>query len=149
MSDRSEFDRSFGSLEDGLRAGYGRSRAGSVLGALETRTGSMLRVTLPDDEGDRDPVVKPIGSESAGRMGARYQVLGEIARGGLGVVMKGRDLDLGRDVAVKVLHERFKDDHEIIERFVEEAQIGGQLQHPGIVPVYELACSRTTDRSSR
>ena len=58
--------------------------------------------------------------------------------GGLGAVLKGRDVDLGRDLAVKVLLEAHRDDPELVRRFVEEAQIGGQLQHPGVVPVYEL-----------
>jgi len=66
------------------------------------------------------------------------QVLGEIARGGMGVVMRGRDIDLGRELAMKVLHDKLADRPESVQRFVEEAQIGGQLQHPGIVPVYEL-----------
>jgi serine/threonine-protein kinase len=68
----------------------------------------------------------------------RYQLHGEIARGGIGVVLKGRDVDLGRDVAVKVLLERHRDRPELVRRFVEEAQIAGQLQHPGVVPVHEL-----------
>jgi serine/threonine-protein kinase len=54
------------------------------------------------------------------------------------VVYKGRDQDLGRDVAIKVLRPEHVSRPEILERFVEEAQIGGQLQHPGIVPVYEI-----------
>ncbi|MCY2959137.1 MAG: protein kinase, partial [Planctomycetota bacterium] len=44
----------------------------------------------------------------------------------------------GRDVAVKVLDGELAKRPEVVQRFVEEAQIGGQLQHPGIVPVYEL-----------
>ena len=56
----------------------------------------------------------------------------------MGAVLKGRDADLGRDLAVKVLLEEHRDKPELVRRFVEEAQIGGQLQHPGIVPVYEL-----------
>ena len=68
----------------------------------------------------------------------RYQLQGEIARGGMGVVLKGRDGDVGRDVAVKVLLEKHRDNPEMVRRFVEEARIAGQLQHPGIVPVYEL-----------
>jgi serine/threonine-protein kinase len=68
----------------------------------------------------------------------RYQLLGEIARGGMGAVLKGRDTDLGRDIAVKVLLQRHQDKASMLARFVEEAQIGGQLQHPGVVPVYEL-----------
>ncbi len=56
----------------------------------------------------------------------------------MGAVLKGRDSDLGRDLAVKVLLEQHRDNPDFVRRFVEEAQIGGQLQHPGIVPVYEL-----------
>ena len=56
----------------------------------------------------------------------------------MGAVLKGRDPDLGRDVALKVLREDLRDNADMVRRFVEEAQIGGQLQHPGIVPIYEL-----------
>jgi serine/threonine protein kinase/Flp pilus assembly protein TadD len=68
----------------------------------------------------------------------RYQLEGEIARGGMGAIIKGRDLDLGRELAIKVLLEPHQGNPELVRRFVEEAQIGGQLQHPGVVPVYEL-----------
>ena len=78
------------------------------------------------------------GSEREDGVTERYSLLGELARGGTGVVHKGRDNDLGRDVALKVLREDHLQNSELVERFVEEAQIGGQLQHPGIVPVYEL-----------
>src|SRR5262249_12170945 len=76
----------------------------------------------------------PAGPDPSGR----YRIDGEIARGGMGAVLKGRDTDLGRDVAVKVLLEAHRGKAELVQRFLEEAQIGGQLQHPGIVPVYEL-----------
>ncbi len=56
----------------------------------------------------------------------------------MGQVLKGRDPDLGRDVALKVLREDHRGNPDMIRRFVEEAQIGGQLQHPGVVPIYEL-----------
>ncbi len=69
---------------------------------------------------------------------SRYRLDGEIARGGMGAILKGRDTDLGRDLAIKVLLDQHKDKPEVVQRFVEEAQIGGQLQHPGIAPVYEL-----------
>ena len=69
---------------------------------------------------------------------SRYQLVGELARGGMGAIFQGRDLELGRDLAVKVIREEHRDDPEMVRRFVEEAQIGGQLQHPGIVPVHEL-----------
>ena len=69
---------------------------------------------------------------------SRLQLQGEIARGGMGAILKGRDADLGRDLAVKVLLDSHKDNPDVVARFVEEALIGGQLQHPGIVPVHEL-----------
>jgi serine/threonine-protein kinase len=74
----------------------------------------------------------------AGSRAGRYHVFGEIARGGVGAVLKGRDAELGRDVALKVLLAAHQENPALVQRFVEEAQIGGQLQHPGVVPVYEL-----------
>src|SRR5262249_9739769 len=84
------------------------------------------------------PVVRPGSAQAPRCLGERYQMQGEIARGGMGCVLMGRDVDLGRDVAVKVLLESHADRMEMVQRFVEEAQIAGQLQHPGVVPVYEL-----------
>ena len=89
----------------------------------------------------RAPLVVKPGSEempSKEETGDRYQLSGEIARGGMGAVLRGRDVDLGRDLAVKVLLEKFVDRPEVARRFIEEAQIGGQLQHPGVVPVYDI-----------
>ena len=56
----------------------------------------------------------------------------------MGAILRARDADLGRDLAIKVLLESHKDKPEYIRRFIEEAQISGQLVHPGIAPVYEL-----------
>lgn len=68
----------------------------------------------------------------------RYEVVGELAQGSVGIVQRGHDNDLGRDVALKVLRAERLTDAESVRHFVEEAQIGGQLEHPGIVPIYEL-----------
>ena len=54
----------------------------------------------------------------------------------MGAILKIRDNDIGRPVAMKVILE--PDDSERVERFVEEAQITGQLEHPNIVPVHEI-----------
>jgi serine/threonine-protein kinase len=70
-----------------------------------------------------------------------YEIRGELGRGGMGTALQGRDTHLGRDVAVKVLLEEHTGRPELARRFLEEAQIGGQLQHPGTVPVYELGAS--------
>ena len=109
---------------------------------LETLTdsfGPVPRVLLRDTDAE-PPIVRPASDEVPSRPDAagRYQLFGEIARGGMGAVLKGRDPDLGRELAVKVLLEKHRDDPEMVCRFVEEAQIAGQLQHPGIVPIYEL-----------
>ena len=66
----------------------------------------------------------------------------EVGRGGMGVVWKGRDHELGRVVAVKVLREKYAGDAAALQRFVREGRITGQLQHPGVVPIYRLGqCS--------
>jgi hypothetical protein len=68
----------------------------------------------------------------------RFQLGQELARGGMGVVYCARDESLGRDVAVKVLHERYLVDSLVGQRFLDEARITAQLQHPGIPPVFEV-----------
>ena len=83
-----------------------------------------------DEHGHPAPRVKLEGTERNEQAKTRYEIVGEIARGGVGVVHKGRDNDVGRDVALKVLLDKHLKDPELVQRFVEEAQIGGQLQHP-------------------
>src|SRR5262249_48083241 len=72
---------------------------------------------------------------------ARYQRTRLHAVGGIGRVWLARDTALGRDVALKDLRPEGADDSGLWGRFLEEARITGQLEHPGIVPVYELASS--------
>src|SRR5262249_54352900 len=67
-----------------------------------------------------------------------YEVQGELGQGGMGVVLKGRDGEVGRSVAIKVLREEHGDRAALRRRFLEEGRITGQLQHPGVVPVYGL-----------
>jgi len=131
-----------GPAEEEVTFGFEPTLPGHVLESLARSIGSIPRVLLPDTANDDAGVaiIKPSSGEipAPGERGDRYQLFGEIARGGMGAVLKGRDPDLGRDLAVKVLLESHQDKPELVRRFVEEAQIGGQLQHPGIVPVYEL-----------
>ncbi len=65
---------------------------------------------------------------------ARYDILGEHGRGGLGRVFRARDREMGRDVAVKELLNRGASSE---LRFFREALITARLEHPGIVPVHE------------
>jgi serine/threonine-protein kinase len=71
----------------------------------------------------------------------RYTLTHLHASGGIGQVWLAHDSDLGRDVALKELRPERSEQPEIWARFVEEAKITGQLEHPGIVPVYELVRS--------
>ncbi len=95
---------------------------------------------LRDAEGDSAHLLRPKSDAmpKAAEAGERYQLAGEIARGGMGAVLRGRDVELGRELAIKVLLEKYVDRPEVARRFIEEAQIGGQLQHPGVVPVYDI-----------
>jgi hypothetical protein len=68
----------------------------------------------------------------------RYALADEIARGGMGVIYRATDTALGREVAVKVLQDRFGPDSGVARRFADEARIAAQLQHPGIPPVHDL-----------
>jgi tetratricopeptide (TPR) repeat protein len=56
----------------------------------------------------------------------------------MGEVLRGHDLHLGRDLAVKVLLPQHRDEPHLVQRFLAEARIHGRLQHPGIAPVHEL-----------
>jgi serine/threonine protein kinase len=130
-------------LDAGLSAAFGASQGPqSVLTAIQQKTGNAPKISLREEDSaiGGSPLIDARSAEKLALPQGKgnYQLMGEIARGGMGVVMKGHDADLGRDVALKVLHKELSDNPEILQRFVEEAQIGGQLQHPGIVPVYEL-----------
>jgi serine/threonine-protein kinase len=130
------------SLDFGLAIAFNAKKpipGEGVAAAIERMTGGASRVLLRDDADGPSPILRRLPG-SAERLGSdgRYVVMGEIARGGLGIVLKGRDRDLGRDVALKVLRPEFAKNDAVLARFIEEAQIGGQLQHPGIVPVYSL-----------
>ncbi|GIW86485.1 MAG: hypothetical protein KatS3mg108_0809 [Isosphaeraceae bacterium] len=69
----------------------------------------------------------------------RYTLTRVHAQGGLGKVWIARDTDLNREVALKEIRPDRADNPEAWRRFLKEAQVTGQLEHPGIVPVYELA----------
>ncbi len=115
---------------------------------------------LHDRFGDVDPGVSLAGDENkaiakdtslvermrAAGVRSRYRLLGEVARGGMGAILKIWDDDLRRALAMKVVlssedarnGETPPVDPKTLGRFLEEAQITGQLDHPGIVPVHEL-----------
>ncbi|MFH2007557.1 MAG: serine/threonine-protein kinase [bacterium] len=68
----------------------------------------------------------------------RYELLDIIGEGGMGVVYEGRHTALGRKVAVKILHEEFSDVDQASQRFMQEAQIAGNLGHANICEVTDV-----------
>jgi eukaryotic-like serine/threonine-protein kinase len=67
----------------------------------------------------------------------RYRVVRRIGSGGMADVWLADDAHLQRQVALKILHRRFAQDHEFVERFRREAEAAAGLQHPNIVAVYD------------
>ncbi len=67
----------------------------------------------------------------------RYRVLSRVGSGGMADVLCAEDLQLGRKVALKLLHRRFAADEEFVERFRREASSAAGLQHPNVVSVYD------------
>ncbi|MBL8899195.1 MAG: tetratricopeptide repeat protein [Planctomycetes bacterium] len=112
-----------GSLDKGLRLAFGSS--GSRWGELRAEQNSAAPSSFAEDAPER------------------YAIEGELARGGMGIVYRGVDRALGREVALKVLIGERAPRPDVLERFVEEAQVAAQLHHPGIIPVYEFTRARS------
>jgi formylglycine-generating enzyme required for sulfatase activity/tRNA A-37 threonylcarbamoyl transferase component Bud32 len=90
---------------------------------------------LGDRDTDEAPTV-PIRVD--GGDDKRFIDLGELGQGGMGEVRRVRDRVLERVVALKCVKSEYGDKALVIARFVDEAHATAQLQHPGVVPVYEL-----------
>ncbi|MGY1619460.1 serine/threonine-protein kinase [Geodermatophilus sp. SYSU D00691] len=68
---------------------------------------------------------------------SRYRVEDLVARGGMGLVYRARDVRLDRPVALKVLSPDLSDDERFRERFVRESRLAAAVEHPHIIPIYE------------
>ena len=75
---------------------------------------------------------------AAGTRIGPYEIVSALGAGGMGEVYRGRDTKLGRDVAVKMLPERFASDTERSGRFAREAQLLAALNHAHIAGIYGL-----------
>ena len=88
------------------------------------------------------------GSEAMAEVGegtvvdGRYRVLSRIGSGGMADVWLAEDTHLQRRVALKVLHTRFAQDREFVERFRREAEAAAGLQHPNVVGVFDRGDGR-------
>lgn len=114
-----------------------RSRLNSIadpdLGA------SLIRLKGNETKANEPDVTQALPVTHAG---GRFVVLRPHARGGLGKVSVALDSELNRQVALKEIREEYAHDEYSQSRFMQEAEITGQLEHPGIVPVYGLGAYR-------
>jgi eukaryotic-like serine/threonine-protein kinase len=119
-------------------ADRGNEAAVTVSTSLPDRLGRSDAVTIAhalapekDDAGGRK-VDQPTGSP------ARYLILAEVGQGGMALVHAARDTELLRKVAIKSMGSGVGRDAGMRARFLREAQITAQLEHPHVVPVYSL-----------
>jgi len=71
-------------------------------------------------------------------LGGRYRLVELLGQGGMATIYRATDSELGRDVAVKVLHPEYGHDPDFVARFRQEAHAAASLSHPGIVGVYDF-----------
>lgn len=128
--DRDELQRKHPDLADELRSFFANRAALERL--AEPLQGPAYDQTLGVADGG--------GSAHAGRVRyfGDYELLEEVARGGMGVVYKARQVSLNRIVAVKMILAGQFADESAVRRFRQEAEAAANLDHPHIVPVFEV-----------
>jgi len=111
-------------------------RGPKMLSYIHRSSDSSRRPHVPD------PVDATADSELLARveraLAPQYEVVGELGRGGMGIVYRARDTRLKRTVAVKLLPPELAYRTEIKSRFLREAEMSAQLAHPNIVPIYSV-----------
>ena len=132
-----------GQVQDLFRS-IADSEVRESLALLETRLddgkNSDKLVTVAWGNSDPNAALNASGRrrDLSGASGARFQIIRPHARGGLGEVYVARDEELDRTVALKEIRAEYAQSEKLRDRFIREAEINGNLEHPGIVPVYGL-----------
>ncbi len=102
--------------------------------------GCLLRCGLEpeEDPGSFDALLAELQMPLTDWRIANYQILEEIGRGGMGVIYRARQIDSRRIVALKRVLGLHNDSNETLVRFEREAQLAASLDHPNILPIYEV-----------
>jgi hypothetical protein len=110
---------------------------GSMLRTIDRVIGS--RAGLIGGEEERNRALAKQTDEERLRFALQdeYEVLASLGAGSFGSVWRVRDLSLGREVALKVLHPHITRDERAVSRFRREAKLAAQLAHPALVPIYD------------
>jgi len=77
---------------------------------------------------------------------SKYEILEELGHGGMATVYRAKDVRLGREVAVKIIHKHLRESHEMAARFEAEARAVAKLRHPNIVEVYDVSSEDEADK---
>ena len=96
------------------------------------------KVQNPYDDETAAHIAQPSSVPSTAPIGTRFEPITKLGEGGQGEVWLARDPSLGREVALKVIRSKLRHASAIRAQFQREAEVTGKLEHPNIVPIYEL-----------
>ncbi|MCM8532204.1 MAG: serine/threonine protein kinase, partial [Lentisphaeraceae bacterium] len=95
-------------------------------------------VSIKDSEKTKVSLEVPKKANNPLLKNEKYKIEKLLARGGMASVFVAKDANCRRKVALKIMQNADEQSDELINRFIEEAQIAAQLDHPNILPVYDL-----------
>jgi len=109
----------------------------ALLRAVDRVVGSRTMVMLAGDEPGTTYTTESAEVQLRWALADDYEVLAALGAGSFGSVWRVRDLTLGREVALKLLHPHVARDERVVGRFRREARLAAQLAHPAIVPIFD------------
>jgi serine/threonine-protein kinase len=109
----------------------------AMLRAVDRVVGSRTMVMLAGDEPGTTYTTESAEVRLRWALADDYEVLAALGAGSFGSVWRVRDLTLGREVALKLLHPHVARDERVVGRFRREARLAAQLAHPAIVPIFD------------